>query len=120
MAKYDKLLEYIPFFEKEEDAYIVENLNGSPIYSAKFMSFIREIENTDLPDVNYPLVASYDAIQALTEKILTLDFNTLRAVLTYYYRQERFCWGLWGYAASNGIFLKILLRLKELAAEIEA
>ena len=40
------------------------------------------------------------------------DEMTLRAVLTYYVRQERFCDGLWETAMEEGIFLAILLRLK--------
>jgi hypothetical protein len=42
------------------------------------------------------------------------DIDTVRALLTYYVRAERFCDGSWAVAAENKVFLKILIKLKEL------
>ncbi|WP_375790309.1 DUF6508 domain-containing protein [Paenibacillus agricola] len=42
------------------------------------------------------------------------DTDTLRALLTYFVRQERFCDGLWAKAVEDKIFLQILLKLREL------
>ncbi|MNE99580.1 hypothetical protein D3C80_1982840 [compost metagenome] len=42
------------------------------------------------------------------------DLITVNALLTYYVRAERFGDGSWAFAAENKVFLKILIKLKEL------
>jgi hypothetical protein len=46
--------------------------------------------------------------------IPTADFELLRAILTFYVRQDRFFEGAWAGSAKDGVFLRILNRLKEL------
>lgn len=38
----------------------------------------------------------------------------VKAILTYYVRQERFCDGLWGQEIKEGIFLGLLKRIETL------
>ncbi len=53
----------------------------------------------------------------LTDKIESADFELLKAMLTYYNRQERFQEGLWSVAAQNGILLRLLKRLNTFLKE---
>ena len=50
----------------------------------------------------------------LAKKIDTADFKLVKAILTCYIRQERFCDGLWGRAIKEGIFLTLLKRIEAL------
>jgi len=42
------------------------------------------------------------------------DLELIKAIITGYVRQERFCDGLWASAVEDKVFLKILQRLKQL------
>ena len=53
-------------------------------------------------------------IGLIDDYINEADLELLKAILTGYIRQERFNEGLWGEAVSEGIFLKILYRFREL------
>ena len=56
-------------------------------------------------------------MRLIDEYIASADLELLKAILTGYIRQERFNEGLWEEAASQGVFLKILYRLRELIKE---
>lgn len=82
-------------------------------YSPEISSFIHEVYQTDLLDTEYmsylESLLPRDANHA--DYIENADFRLLRAILTYYVRQERFQEGLWLVAVRDGSFHKILLRL---------
>jgi hypothetical protein len=84
-------------------------------YSKELSSFIHEVYKTDLMDTEYlPYLESHLPHGAnYADYIETADFRLLRAILTYFVRQERFHEGLWMVAVQNGSFLKILNRLHE-------
>lgn len=114
MSTYIQLLNYIPYFEDKniefcrwEDRY--------PNYDEKLNEFIKEVYKTDLMKSNY--------LDYLDERLVnrdysaavpTADFELLRAILTFYVRSERFSDGAWATSAKEGVFLRILYRLKEL------
>ncbi|MGG3467406.1 DUF6508 domain-containing protein [Neobacillus pocheonensis] len=49
----------------------------------------------------------------LSAAIPTADLELLKAILTFYVRQERICDGAWASAAKGKVFLNILYRLKD-------
>lgn len=57
------------------------------------------------------IVVGKDMIKVINH---TTDIEMIRAVLTYFVRQERFQEGLWAEAVEKKIFLMILLKLKDL------
>lgn len=126
MPQYDKLLSYIDYFPTvgEEVGSWVNNPPDFPYvnYSNEMSSFIHEVYETDFMDTEYlPYLEQHlphDANYA--DYIETADFRVLRAILTYYVRQERFQEGLWMVAVRDGSFSKILLKLSELVAESNA
>ena len=128
----NNLFEYISYFEDEsvqfcnwqsseqhEDGeYVIPH----PIYNDRLREFIQCVYDSDLMLNDYmsyldqEIGNGYDAIKVINE---TKDIKTLRAVLTYFVRQEMFCDGSWAEAAENKIFLKILLKLRELRKNSE-
>lgn len=80
------------------------------------MSFIDEVYKTDLIDTEYlPYLESLIPRDAnLADYIDTADFRLLRAIFSYYVRQERFCEGLWFDAVLDRVFSKILNRLAQI------
>lgn len=121
-----QILKYIDYFsndkiefckwvnpERQEDGTIA---TGYPVYDEGVRKFIDDIYKSDLIDGKYlDNLKKYD-IEALTPEglIETADIGLLKSILTYYVRQERFCIGAWAEAINKKIFLKVLVRLKEL------
>lgn len=132
MRKYEQLYEFIPFFETilVEDAVQWGGGTNSPdgvitmpypIYDKRIVDFINKIYETNLLDPNYlETIKSYRgcAAEELEDAIDGADQKLLMAILTYYVRQERFCEGLWGWAVTNKVFLRILHRLQENESEL--
>jgi hypothetical protein len=114
MITYIQLLNYIPYFEDENIVFC--RWEGMyPQYDEKLKDFIKEVYKTDLMKSNY--------LDYLDEKLLnrdyaiavpTADFELLKAILTFYVRQDRFSEGAWASSAKEGVFLSMLYRLKEL------
>lgn len=123
MHQYDKVLSYIDYFSTavEEAVTWVYNPLDFPYvnYSPEISSFIHEVYQTDLIDIEYlPYLESHIPKESnLSDYIENADSRLLRAILTYYVRQERFQEGLWLGAVQDGIQGKILLRIEDLLAE---
>jgi len=117
MHQYDKVLSYIDYFSTagEEAGTWVFNPPNFPYvdYSKELSSFIQDVYQTDLLDTEYlPYLESHLPHDAnLADYIENADFRLLRAILTYYVRQERFQEGLWMVAVQDQSFSKILNRL---------
>lgn len=117
MHQYNKVLSYIDYFSTagEEVGTWVHHLPNILYvnYSPEMISFIDEVYKTDLLDTEYlPYLENHLPLDAnLTDYIENADFRLLRAILTYYMRQERFQEGLWLGAVQDGSFCKVLNRL---------
>lgn len=121
MNKYEKLLSYIYYFTTagEEAGTWMNTPPDFPYvkYSKEISSFIHEIYETDLMDTEYlsHLKEHLPTAANLADYIETADFRLLRAILSYYVRQERFQEGLWGIAVEKHIFLNLLNRLRDIS-----
>ncbi len=127
MGKYGQLLEYISYFEddsikfykweggEEEDG---ARQLGYPVYDEGIEKFVEDVYKSDLMRQDYiEYLKPYQAKMANPNNLIkSADFELLKAILTYYIRQERFGDGLWATAANEKIFLGILYRLKKLTA----
>jgi hypothetical protein len=110
MITYIQLLNYIPYFEDENIVFC--RWEGMyPQYDEKLKDFIKEVYKTDLMKSNY--------LDYLDERLLnrdyaiavpTADFELLKAILTFYVRQDRFSEGAW--ASSRGCVFKYALSIK--------
>ena len=88
-----------------------------PVYETQFLNFIDNVSNSDLMDFSYGETLEEYGLEmnnGLTKKIDSADFKLVRAILTCYIRQERFCDGLWGRAIKEGTFLALLKRIETL------
>jgi hypothetical protein len=121
MEQYEQILEYIGYFEAKSNEYGKEiftpNTMAYWVYDNKLESFMRCISVSDLIRVDYLSIIDMPNSVQITEEIETADFGLLKALFTYYNRQERFQEGLWAVAAESGIFLRLLNRLKEIVNE---
>ncbi|MCM3694594.1 DUF6508 domain-containing protein [Neobacillus niacini] len=114
MHTYIQLLSYIPYFEDKNIEFCVWE-GMYPKYDEKLEEFIKEVYKTDLMKSNYLDYLDEKRINRDYAAVVpTADFELLRAILTYYVRSERFSDGAWANSAKEGVFLRILNRLKEL------
>jgi hypothetical protein len=123
MKEYQTLLSYIEYFtepsnnffkwsefKKDEDGVIALPYCS---YSERVLEFQKAVYDTGF-------VFKGNYAQGVTEKenplefIENCDLETLRKLLTFFIRRERFCEGMLASAIKNGFILKILERLKEL------
>ncbi len=113
MGDYQKLLEYIPYFENEEVEFCKWD-SGYPHYDIKLHEFIESAYETNLLKKDYlEYLEEKVKDHNLTAAILSANLELLKVILTYYVRQERFCDGLWASAAKDKVFLRILYRLRD-------
>lgn len=125
MKCYSALLEFIPYF-KDDSITFCEWQNSSkqqdgsytmpyPIYDAPVKEFIQAVYDSGIMmhdymnEIHGQMGSHDDTIRLIRE---SGEMKMLRAILTYYVRQERFHDGLWAQAAEKKIFLEILLKLK--------
>lgn len=128
MKKYERLYEFIPFFENVSEKEVIR-WSGSkkdaagtltlsyPIYDQQVLDFIKICSGADLLDHHYlETIKLYGASmeEGQEDTIRCADQRLVAAILTYYVRQERFCDGLWAIAIKNKVFLHLLNRLLEL------
>jgi len=128
LDKYQKLFEYISYFEnlsveevcnwdggeKSDDGVMT---TPYPIYDRQLTNFINEVYRTDLIDYNYSKTIGNSKLLSSKEPvdfIADWDFELLKAILTYYTRGEKFCDGFWASVLRDKVFYKILIRLAEL------
>ncbi|NHN35404.1 DUF6508 domain-containing protein [Paenibacillus agricola] len=125
-TSYSRLLEFIFYFEDVNVAFCKwssgkRDENGVytmpyPIYDDRLKEFIQAVYDSDLMMNHYlNYIKKIGSVSDIVRGINDVeDMDTLRAFLTYFVRQERFCDGLWAKAAEDKIFLQILLKLREL------
>ncbi len=129
MSQYADLLKYIGYFADESISFStwqapdqraddVVSL-GYPNYDARLREFVEATYQAKVLDQDYLdyLTQHVPDPDKLVASIDTADFKLLRAILTYYIRQERFCEGTWAQAAKEKIFLKLLRRLASITQE---
>ncbi len=133
MRKYSRLYEFINYFKdtnrvfctwKSENPTDDQIILGYPVYSKELENFISEIYKSDLLKSDYlPYLYSLKEADYLLRIICTeeikeyiekAEFETIRAILTFYIRQQRFNEGIWESVAKKGIVYKLLTRIKEL------
>jgi len=85
--------------------------------AVNYVNTTYDVSESDIMDRNYLSYFEYPNPPLSVENIESAGIDLLKAMFTYYIRQERFQEGLWLYAASEGIFLMLLYRLKALTCD---
>ena len=125
----ERLSKYIPYFQSKGAKDVMnqyeadQNTTGSlvfPIYDSTLMSFVKEVKNTKLINPNYVYVYSRKRMRSVKDEIgeidhVTLrDFDVLTAILSKYVLKGMIKASLWTEAVEYKLFLKVLLKMKEL------
>lgn len=127
----EKLSEYVPYLTDATKETVVSWVNSNdqaddpfymayPVYDRTFVEFVDDLYETDILLGNYNEIVAELGLTDEDDLALVIDeadMDVVRAILTYFIRQERFHDGLWGEAVEKKVFLKVLKRLRELVGE---
>ena len=123
MTIYDNLDKYIEnFLGTNKEFFYLES--GYPRYDDEVYKFIDEVYKSDLLKHDYMIYLEdlknlqtlFDIIKTeeIKEYFDTVDYETLKVILTYYVRWHRFDDEAWKCVAKKGNFHKLLIRIKEI------
>ena len=87
---------------------------GYPEYHKTVFGFINDVYDSGLLIKDYKSLLDQKGVRDVDTLINDADMPTLRAVLTYYVREEHKNTGLWGRGVRKMCFLRMLDRLEEL------
>lgn len=126
----EKLIRYLPWLEEKSRAgsSVSETFEGNgikdnsitfPVYDSTLMSFIKEVQGTGLLDRNYPYIYSRNGIRTVQDELNAIsradikEMNVLQGILSKYVMGGMTKGRLWTEAVANGIFLKVVRKMKE-------
>lgn len=124
-----KLLKYLSWLEKmngqnTSNLYkgegIEETSMAVPVYDSTLLSFIREAKNTEFMNKNYVYTFSQYRLQTAKDELDMIDSCTLQDVkilgdiLSKYVLKGEVRGAYWSEGVKSGVFLALLLKLKEL------
>ncbi len=125
----EKFLKYIPWLEEKagvtvsslyQGDNITEHSVSFPVYDGTLMSFIKEAQATNFMNRNYPYVYSRYRIRTVQDekraiaKATITDVDLLGGILSKYVLGGMTKGTLWNTAVQEGIFLDVVLKLKEI------
>ncbi len=125
----ERLLKFLPWLEKisggeASGVYSGEGIGKSsmavPVYDSTLLSFIKEIRNTDFINRNYVYTYSRYRIKTAKDELRVIDACSLQEVsvlgdiLSKYVLRGDVKGAVWSEGVSNGVYLALLLKLKDL------
>lgn len=129
----EKLIQYLPWLEaksgkvKVSSFYTGDNLGAStvtfPVYDSNLIRFIKDAESTAFISRNYVYVVSANRLKTpfddkkFVHQQTMLQLDKIGAVLSKYVLGGKVKASMWSVAVDEGIFLDIVIRLKELYDE---
>ncbi len=124
-----RMLKYIPWLESKVGKSVSDTYQGDdlanksiafPVYDSTLLSFVKEVKNTKLIDRNYVYAYSRyrmhnsdDEVRNIREAKIT-QMNLLRGILSKYIVRGMTKATVWNEGVEKGIFLQVLLKLREL------
>lgn len=125
----EKYLKYIPWLQEKKGARVSSTYSGDdivthsisfPVYDSTLMSFVKEMSKSKFMDRNYPYVYSRNGIRTIAdekrmiEKATIRDMGVLGGILSKYVLGGMTKGTVWNTAVTEGIFLDVLLKMKEI------
>ncbi len=125
----ERLLKFLPWLEKTSGSaassvYSGEGIEKSsmpvPVYDSTLLSFIKEIRTTDFLNRNYVYTFSRYRIKTARDELRVIDACSLQEVsvlgdiLSKYVLRGDVKGAVWSEGVSNGVYLALLLKLKDL------
>lgn len=124
----EKYIKYIPWLQQKagievSSIYKGDNITAHsvafPVYDGTLMNFVKEMSKSKFMDRNYPYVYSRNGIhnvrdeKRMIEKATIRDMGILGGILSKYVLGGMTKGTLWSEAVTEGIFLDVLLKMKE-------
>lgn len=125
----ERLIKFLPWLEKKSGGaassiYSGEGIEKSsmpvPVYDSTLLSFIREIRTTDFMNRNYVYTFSRYRIKTAKDELRVIDacslleISVLGDILSKYVLRGDVKGAVWSEGVSNGVYLALLLKLKDL------
>jgi len=124
----EKYMKYIPWLQQKagtqvSSIYSGENIGAHsvsfPVYDGTLMNFVREMSKSKLMDKNYQYVYTRNHIRTVQDekkaiaKVTIREMYILNGILTKYVLGGMTKGTLWSTAVTEGIFLDVLLKMRE-------
>lgn len=124
-----KLMKYLSWLENKSGSvtsglYSGEGIDKSsmavPVYDSTLLSFVREIKTTDFINRNYVYTYSRYRMKTAADELRVIeacslqDIMVLGDILSKYVLRGDVKGAVWSEGVQNGVFLAVLLKLKEL------
>ncbi|MBQ6887246.1 MAG: hypothetical protein IJN54_07020 [Lachnospiraceae bacterium] len=124
----EKYMKYIPWLQQKagtqvSSIYSGENIGAHsvsfPVYDGTLMNFVREMSKSKLMDKNYHYVYTRNHIRTVQDekkaiaKVTIREMYILNGILTKYVLGGMTKGTLWSTAVTEGIFLDVLLKMRE-------
>ncbi|MBR5577971.1 MAG: hypothetical protein IKW28_03130 [Lachnospiraceae bacterium] len=99
---------------------IATNSIAFPVYDSTLLSFVKEAENTCFMDRNYVYVYTRNRLKTgkdelrLIEKATIRDMDNMAGILSHYILGGRRKAALWSQGVSNGVYVALLKKMKDL------
>jgi len=125
----ERLLKFLPWLEKKSGGVASSIYNGEgienssmavPVYDSTLLSFIKEIRTTDFMNRNYVYTYSRYRIKTAKDEFRVIDacslqeISVLGDILSQYVLRGDVKGAVWSEGVSNGVYLALLLKLKDL------
>lgn len=124
----EPLFRFLPWLEDKRGKQVSNNYERDelthsisfPVYDGTLMSFVKEVQRRGLTDRNYVYVYSRYEIKSVEDEhkliaeVTIKNVEVLTAVLSKYISGGMTKGWLWPQAVTEGIYLEILLKFKEL------
>lgn len=128
-SEVERFVTYIPWLEQKAGAQVASIYKGEnitahsvafPVYDATLLNFVKEMSKSKFMDRNYPYVYSRNGIHNVKEEKRAIahagirDMKLLCGILSKYVLGGMTKGTLWSTAVEEGIFLALLLKMKEI------
>lgn len=125
----DRLFCYLPWLQNKSGSSAYSNYSDErisansitfPVYDSTLLAFVKEAGNTCFIDRNHVYVYSRNRLKTdkdelqLIHKATIRDMDKLAGILSHYILGGRTKALLWNEGVQNGIYLALLLKIKEL------
>ncbi len=125
----EKYLKYIPWLQQKAGTQVASIYSGDgisahsvsfPVYDGTLMSFVKEMSNSKFMDKNYPYLYAHYRIRTIADEkrviasVTIRDMDILKGILSKYVLGGMTKGTVWSTAVTEGIFLDVLLKMKEI------
>lgn len=125
----ERLLKFLPWLQKASGSaasgiYSGEGIENTsmavPVYDSTLLNFIKEIRTTDFMNRNYVYTYSRYRIKTAKDEFRVIDacslqdISVLGDILSKYVLRGDVKGAVWSEGVSNGVYLALLLKLKDL------